>query len=90
MFSCFKLGLGNWVATYWENSCPFRLQCVFMVQEPGCWFVFFLSRFLDWKSFFLFLIAHFPDLCVLVPFYLQIDPPCGTHMCIHCVVLNEC
>ena len=47
-----------------ENSCSFGLRNVFLVSVPDCWFGFFPPRF--WSGN-LFLIAPFPDLCLLVP-----------------------
>ena len=52
------------MATYWENSCSFGLRNVFLVSVPGCWFGF--SHIGFWSGN-LFLIASFPDLCLLVP-----------------------
>ena len=54
------------MATYWENSCSFGLRYVswykylivsLVFSHPGFW------------SGNLFLIAPFPDLCLLVPFF---------------------
>ena len=47
------------------NSCSFGLLNVFMVLVPYCWFVF--SRLGFWSGNH-FLIAPFPDRCLLVPF----------------------
>ena len=54
------------MATYWENSCSFGLRNVFMVK--------YLIVSLDFShlgfwSGSLFLIAPFPDLCLLVLFF---------------------
>ena len=53
------------MATYWENSCSFGLQYV-------SWYKYLIvSLFfshLGFGSGNLFLIAPFPDLCLLVPF----------------------
>ena len=51
------------MATYWENSCSFGLQNVFMV-------VWFFSHLGFWSGS-LFLIAPFPDICLLVPFFIE-------------------
>ena len=53
------------MATYLENSCSFGLRNVFLVSVPDCWFGF---SHLGFWSGNLFLIASFPDLCLLVPF----------------------
>ena len=54
------------MATYWENSCSFGLRYV-------SWYKYLIvSLFFSHLSFWsgnLFLIAPFPDLCLLVPFY---------------------
>ena len=56
------------MATYWENSCSFGLRYV-------SWYKFLIVSFvfshLGFWSGNLFLIAPFPDLCLLVPFYLS-------------------
>ena len=71
------------VTTYWENSCSFGLRYVFMVQVPDYYLVFSPPRFLEWESLsdcvcykyivyiisIGFLIAPFPDHCLLVPFF---------------------
>ena len=53
------------MATYWENSCSFGLRYV-------SWYKYlivnlFFSHLGFWSGN-LFLIAPFPDLCLLVPF----------------------
>ena len=52
------------MATYWENSCPFG--------ELFSWYKYLVVNLvfshLGFWSGNLFLIAPFPDLCVLVPF----------------------
>ena len=54
------------MATYWENSCSFGLRYV-------SWYKYLIvSLVLSHLGFWsgnLFLIAPFPDLCLLVPFY---------------------
>ena len=55
------------MATYWEISCSFGLRNVFLVSVPDGWF--FFPHFGFWSGN-LFLIAPFPDLCLLVPFCL--------------------
>ena len=55
------------MATYWENSCSFGLRYV-------SWYKYlivnlFFSHLGFWSGN-LFLIAPFPDLCLLVPFYV--------------------
>ena len=53
------------MATYWENSCSFGLRYV-------SWYKYLIVSFffshLGFWSGNLFLIAPFPDLCLLVPF----------------------
>ena len=55
------------MATYWENSCSFGLRY-------GSWYkcliVSLVFSHLGFWSGNLFLIAPFPDLCLLVPFHL--------------------
>ena len=54
------------MATYWENSCSFGLRFV-------SWYMYLIVSLvfshLGFWSGNLFLIAPFPDLCLLVPFY---------------------
>ena len=54
------------MATYWENSCSFGLRYV-------SWYKYLIvSLFFSHLGFWsgnLFLIAPFPDLCLLVPFF---------------------
>ena len=53
------------MATYWEYSCSFGLRNVFMYKY------LIVSLFFSHLGFWsgnLFLIAPFPDLCLLVPF----------------------
>ena len=54
------------MATYWENSCSFGLRYV-------SWYEYLIvSLFFSHLGFWsgnLFLIAPFPDLCLLVPFF---------------------
>ena len=54
------------MATYWENSCLFGLRFV-------SWYMYLIVSLvfshLGFWSGNLFLIAPFPDLCLLVPFY---------------------
>ena len=54
------------MATYWENSCSFGLRYV-------SWYKYLIVRLvfshLGFWSGNLFLIAPFPDLCLLVPFH---------------------
>ena len=54
------------MATYWENSCSFGLRYV-------SWYKYlivslFVFSHLGFWSGNLFLIAPFPELCLLVPF----------------------
>ena len=52
------------MATYWESSCSFGLRYVFMVKYLN---VSLFCSHLGFLSGNLFLIAPFPDLCLLVP-----------------------
>ena len=57
------------MATYWENSCSFGLRYV-------SWYKYlivnlFFSHLGFWSGN-LFLIAPFPDLCLLVPFFSNV------------------
>ena len=54
------------MATYWENSCSFGLRYVSWYKYLVVGLVF--SRLGFWSGN-LFLIAPFPDLCLLVPFW---------------------
>ena len=53
------------MATYWENSCSFGLRYVSWYEYLIVSLVF---SHLGFWSGNLFLIAPFPDLCLLVPF----------------------
>ena len=53
------------MATYWENSCSFGLRYVSRYKYLIVSLVF---SHLGFWSGNLFLIAPFPDLCLLVPF----------------------
>ena len=56
------------MATYWENSCSFGLRYVSWYKYLIVSLVF---SHLGFWSGNLFLIAPFPDLCLLVPFFLK-------------------
>ena len=56
------------MATYWENSCSFGLRYVSWYKYLIVSLVF---SHLGFWSGNLFLIAPFPDLCLLVPFYFE-------------------
>ena len=58
------------MATYWENSCSFGLRYVSWYKYLIVGLVF--SRLGFWSGN-LFLIAPFPDLCLLVPFHFVFD-----------------
>ena len=58
------------MATYWENSCSFGLRYVSWYKYLIVSLVF---SHLGFWSGNLFLIAPFPDLCLLVPFHMYID-----------------
>ena len=57
------------MATYWENSCSFGLRYVSWYKYLIVSLVF---SHLGFWSGNLFLIAPFPDLCLLVPFFTRI------------------
>ena len=56
------------MATYWENSCSFGLR---YVSWYGYLIVGLVFSHLGFWSGNLFLIAPFPDLCLLVPFEIK-------------------
>ena len=58
------------MATYWENSCSFGLRYVSWYKYLIVGLVF---SHLGFWSGNLFLIAFFPDLCLLVPFNVVND-----------------
>ena len=62
------------MATYWENSCSFGLRYVSWYKYLIVSLVF---SHLGFWSGNLFLIAPFPDLCLLVPFSIN---PLSTHV----------
>ena len=64
------------MATYWENSCSFGLRYVSWYKYLIVGLVF---SHLGFWSGNLFLVAPFPDLCLLVPFYIRVlvVVPCG-------------
>ena len=55
------------MATYWENSCSFGLRYVSWYKYLIVSLVF---SHLGFWSGNLFLVAPFPDLCLLVPFLM--------------------
>ena len=57
------------MATYWENSCSFGLRYVSWYKYLIVSLVF---SHLGFWSGNLFLIAPFPDLCLLVPFSMSV------------------
>ena len=57
------------MATYWENSCSFGLRYVSWYK---CLIVSLVFSHLGFWSGNLFLIAPFPDLCLLVPFCISL------------------
>ena len=57
------------MATYWENSCSFGLRYVSWYKLLIVGLVF---SHLGFWSGNLFLIAPFPDLCLLVRFYVPV------------------
>ena len=56
------------MATYWENSCSFGLRYVSWYKYLIVGLVF---SHLGFWSGNLFLIAPFPDLCLLVPLHVE-------------------
>ena len=69
------------MATYWENSCSFGLRYVSRYKYLIVSLVF---SHLEFWSGNLFLIAPFPDLCLLVPFHdnipLHLHPKFQSHL----------
>ena len=61
------------MATYWENSCSFGLRSVSWYK---CLIVSLVFSHLGFWSGNLFLIAPFPDLCLLVPLYMRFFLSC--------------
>ena len=74
------------MATYWENSCPFGLRYVSWYKYLIVSLVF---SHLGFWSGNLFLIAPFPDLCLLVPFffdaYQTLSSICFQNICLKIV-----
>ena len=75
------------MATYWENSCSFGLRYVSWYK---CLIVSLVFSHLGFWSGNLFLIAPFPDLCLLVPLYVSTphsveshEEWCGTYIILH-------
>ena len=66
------------MATYWENSCSFGLRYVSWYKYLIVSLVF---SHLGFWSGNLFLIAPFPDLCLLVPFYSYFKTTDKTTQC---------
>ena len=62
------------MATYWENSCSFGLRYVSWYKYLIVGLVF---SHLGFWSGNLFLIAPFPDLCLLVPFLIGLSVFCA-------------
>ena len=58
------------MATYWENSCSFGLRYVSWYKYMIVSLVF---SHLGFWSGNLFLVAPFPDLCLLVPFFASLS-----------------
>ena len=65
------------MATYWENSCSFGLRYVSWYKYLIVSLVF---SHLGFWSGNLFLIAPFPDLCLLVLFHLSTSHILGNHI----------
>ena len=85
------------MATYWENSCSFGFRYVSWYKYLIVSFVF---SHLGFWSGNLFLIALFPDLCLLAPFRTEfhcVSPdhlsvcmstiPCDILVCANAIVL---
>ena len=68
------------MATYWENSCSFGLRYVSWYK---CLIVSLVFSHLGFWSGNLFLIAPFPDLCLLVPFDIL-----TLNMLFLCLIMN--
>ena len=73
------------MATYWENSCSFGLRYVSWYKYLIVSLVF---SHLGFWSGNLFLIAPFPDLCLLVPFDLldRVSQKCSRYEKVHSFV----
>ena len=68
------------MATYWENSCSFGLRYVSWYKYLIVSLVF---SHLGFWSGNLFLIAPFPDLCLLVPFQIKLGCGADIHSSVH-------
>ena len=66
------------MATYWENSCSFGLRYVSWYKYLIVSLVFSNLGFWSGNRF---LIAPFPDLCLLVPFSCLLLGPPGSNWC---------
>ena len=80
------------MATYWENSCSFGLRYVSWYKYLIVSLVF---SHLGFWSGNLFLIAPFPDLCLLVPFQIPgggggSGPPVSVYRTIGPLVFITC
>ena len=73
------------MATYWENSCSFGLRYVSWYKYLIVSLVF---SHLGFWSGNLFLIAPFPDLCLLVPFQMK-QTMNGAVACKKLIILNH-
>ena len=75
------------MATYWENSCSFGLRYVSWYKYLIVSLVF---SHLGFWSGNLFLIAPFPDLCLLVPLFKTRKPAklLAKHLCINNTVID--
>ena len=80
------------MATYWENSCSFGLRYVSWYEYLIVSLVF---SHLGFWSGNLFLIAPFPDLCLLVPFFsvyagfcmVVLQEMLGLRLCVWCLCI---
>ena len=68
------------MAAYWENSCSFGLRCVSWYK---CLIVNLVFSHLGFCSGDFFLIAPFPDLCLLVPFDMYSELVQYMHSVVH-------
>ena len=83
---CFRVfGWGGWVAACWGGGCSFGLR---FVSWYMCLIVGLVFSHLGFWSGSLFLIAPFPDLCLLVPLINARDALC----CLKCkyILLRAC
>ena len=74
------------MATYWKNSCSFGLRNVLWYKYLIVTLVF---SHLGFWSGNLSLIAPFPDLCLLVPFYYTYYSSRGAEQLLYLIYVEQ-